>query len=148
MNSSSKKLLDIWHQALWCIRVMEELDHIAISVDKILGKVPLNLRLRQGLVEELVELVLAVANDIALCEHRELYTVVGSKPLFNLGLGPGLFRCKLVAGDANDQKASRTMRVIQLLVIGIVRGEASDGRHVDEDDGLGIASHFSEGNFA
>ena len=127
---------------------MEELHHIAVSVDKVLGKVPLDLRLGQSLVEELVELVLAVADDIALCEHREVYTVVGSEPFFDLRLGPRLFRCKLVAGDANDQEASRTMRIIQLLVIGIVRGEASDGSHVDEDDGLGIASHFSEGNFA
>ena len=116
-----------------------ELDNITLTIDEVLGEVPLDLRVGRLSIQVLVERADALVFHVRLGQERELDGELRGNPLFDLSLIPGFLRAKLVAGDGENLKSTFTVGTIHLLILTVVLvGETSLGGDVDDDDGFGI----------
>ena len=113
---------------------MVELDDVALSVQKILGKVPFDHRVRGLSAKALVNRARVVSNYLHLGEKGELDSKLGTNPLFDLMLGPRLLCAELVAGEGEDLESTLTLGTVHLLVRSVVPlGKASDRGNIDYD---------------
>ena len=116
-----------------------ELDNITLTIDEVLGEVPLDLRVGRLSIQVLVERADALVFHVRLGQERELDGELRGNPLFDLSLIPGFLRAKLVAADGENLKSTFTVGTIHLLILTVVLvGETSLGGDVDDDDGFGI----------
>ena len=125
-----------------------EFDKVALSIEQVLGEVPVDLVLRRLSLQVSVEGADVVTLDILLGEHWECNTVGSADKFRNLRLRPRLLSTKLVAWHADDEETSLPMGFVHLLVRPIVGSQTSLGRDVDDDDGLYIllkGAHWNVG---
>ena len=116
-----------------------ELDNITLTIDEVLGEVPLDLRVGRLSIQVLVERADALVFHVRLGQERELGGELRGNPLFDLSLIPGFLRAELVAGDGENLESTFTVGTIHLLILTVVLvGETSLGGDVDDDDGFGI----------
>ena len=142
-----KERLDVGHHGLWGDTVLVELNHVAVTIDEVLSKVPLDFGVGHGGRQVLVQRTGIVTFDVAFAQNGERDSKLSLNPLEDLLLGPGLLGTKLVAGVAEDLEASATMRLVHFLVLAIVSlGQASLRGNIDHNDGFGSLGDGTEGH--
>lgn len=118
---------------------------LSVTSDEELFKVPLDaLEAKQTgllLLEPGPERVGAVAVDLGLLHDGEADAVVDLAEALDLLVGAWLLAAELVAGEAEDDKVIRVLRLEvgpELLQTLVLRGEAALGSRVDDEDDLAL----------
>ena len=126
----------------------EELDDTSLTIKEVLCEVPGDLRVGGLLLEVSVDSADAITLDVALAEQGEPDCVVLGNPVTDLCLWPRLLSTELVAGVANDCKATCAKLLMHFFVLAVVAvSETSLGGHVDNDDGSGVLTHLAKRDF-
>ena len=135
-DSSAKERFNVWEHVIRVDAVSVELDNFTFPIDKVLGKVPLDLSVGSLRTKVLVKCTDAISFNVRLADKRESDAILLHK-LKDLGLGPGLLGAELVAGDGNNLKSTVFVGTIHCSILLIVlRSEASLGGDVDDDGGF------------
>ena len=151
-----------WHVVSWSLEeaglnlrhhidrvhpVIPEFADAALPVDQVLAKVPNDF---VGLALHLKLLVKGVNRfslHIAFPEDWESDAVHARDKLLDHLLRIGLLSAKLVAGESQNLQASRTVSIVHLLVLPVVRvGLSSFRSDVHHDDGLGVSDERVQGH--
>ena len=140
--------LDIWHHVVWFDAMGEELDYLALTIEQVLGEVPLDLAIRRLRLQVLEEGRGCVTFDVDFAHAFEANLVVGLDPLLDLSLRPRLLRTKLVARECQNSQTIARVCIVHLLVLAIVPiGQASLRRDVDYDNGLRTLDEGADRHF-
>ena len=115
--------------------MMEELNEVSLSIQKVLGEVPLDLRVRGLLFQILIHRADVVSDNFHLAHERECNSVCGENPLFNGFFTLRLLVFKLVAGESEDLESTLTHSTIHTLICSIVLVRKTSLRgYVYDDD--------------
>ena len=139
-GGTSAELVEVGGDFFGCGRRCVPLDHVAVAVDEELLEIPRDVGAvaSAGLctLQERVEGRLVLAVHVDLGEHREVDIELRRHELEDLGVGAGLLRTELVAGNAEDDQV--VIVVVKRTQTCVLRREASSAGDVDDEGELAL----------
>ena len=123
---------------------LEPGDHLALSVDQELVKVPLDLTGEFGVGrlarEELEKRIDPLALDDDLREEREADLVLGRAKLLDLLVGPRFLLAEFVGGEGQDREPLILVLLVNRLEILVLRSQAALAGRVDDQQDLALVA--------